>query len=78
MVLSRGIIGDSQGTPKVSCPLHKKAFSLENGSCLTGDLQYSVHVFKVKVDEQKNVYLELPEEKILDEILTQTECAGAH
>lgn len=78
MVLSRGIIGDTQGTPKVACPLHKKAFSLENGSCLTGDLQYSVNVFNVKVDESDNVYLELPEEKELDELLMQTECAGAH
>ncbi|MFK7777279.1 MAG: nitrite reductase large subunit NirB [Gimesia sp.] len=78
MILSRGIIGDSQGTPKVACPLHKKAFSLENGSCLTGDLQYSLNVFKVKVDEQNNVYLELPEEKILDELLAQTECTDAH
>ncbi|MDF1744563.1 MAG: nitrite reductase large subunit NirB [Gimesia sp.] len=78
MVLSRGIIGDIQGTPKVACPLHKKAFSLENGSCLTGDLQYSVNVFKVKVDELNKVYLELPEAKVLDELLSQTECAGAH
>jgi len=78
MVLSRGIIGDMQGTPKVACPLHKKSFSLENGSCLSGEQQYSVNVFKVKVDELKNVYLELPEEKILDELLNQIECAGAH
>lgn len=78
MVLSRGIIGDQQGIPKVACPLHKKAFSLENGSCLGGEEQYSVKVFKVKVDEQENVYLELPEEKILDDLLSQVECAGAH
>lgn len=78
MVLSRGIIGDVQGIPKVACPLHKKTFSLENGSCLSGELQYSVNVFKVKVDEQKIVYLELPDEKVLDELLNQVECAGAH
>ncbi|MFH1300896.1 MAG: nitrite reductase large subunit NirB [Planctomycetota bacterium] len=78
MVLSRGIIGDMQGTPKVACPLHKNSFSLENGSCLSGEQQYSVNVFKVKVDELKNVYLELPEEKVLDELLNQIECAGAH
>lgn len=78
MVLSRGIIGDTQGIPKVACPLHKKAFSLENGSCLNGEQQYSVNVFKVKVDEHNNVYLELPEEKVLDELLNQIECAGAH
>tara|TARA_R110002111_G_scaffold153375_1_gene220118 strand:- start:55697 stop:58672 length:2976 start_codon:yes stop_codon:yes gene_type:complete len=78
MVLSRGIIGDTQGSPKVACPLHKKTFSLENGSCLSGEQQYSVNVFKVKTDEMKNVYLELPEEKVLDELLNQIECAGAH
>tara|TARA_R110002095_G_scaffold78106_2_gene67126 strand:- start:73410 stop:76388 length:2979 start_codon:yes stop_codon:yes gene_type:complete len=78
MVLSRGIIGDKGGVPKVACPLHKKAFSLENGSCISGEQQYSVNVFQVKVDEQENVYLELPEEKVLDEILNQVECAGAH
>lgn len=78
MVLSRGIIGDTQGTPKVACPLHKKTFSLENGSCLNGEQQYSVNVFKVKVDQQNIVYLELPEEKVLDELLNQVECAGAH
>lgn len=78
MVLSRGIIGDTQGIPKVACPLHKKSFSLENGSCLSGEQNYSVNVFKVRVDEIQNVYLELPEEKVLDELLNQVECAGAH
>lgn len=78
MVLSRGIIGDQQGIPKVACPQHKKTFSLENGACLGGEEQYSVNVFQVKVDEQENVYLELPEEKVLDELLSQVECAGAH
>ncbi|MCA9015966.1 MAG: nitrite reductase small subunit NirD, partial [Planctomycetaceae bacterium] len=78
LVLSRGLIGDQQGIPKVACPLHKKTFSLENGSCLGGEEQYSVNVFQVKVDEQENVYLKLPEEKVLDALLNQVECAGAH
>ena len=37
MVLSRGIIGDAAGEPKVSCPFHKKNFSLKSGECLSGD-----------------------------------------
>lgn len=78
MVLSRGILGDAQGIPKVACPLHKKTFSLENGSCLSGEEEFAVNVFNVKVDEQENVYLELPEAEVLDELINQTVCAGAH
>ncbi len=78
MVLSRGIVGDSHGIPKVACPLHKKTFSLENGSCLSGDEEYAVKVFNVKVDAEENVYLELPAPEVLDELINQTVCAGAH
>lgn len=62
LVLSRGIIGDQNGTPKVACPLHKKTFSLESGQCLSGD-DFKVEVFQVKV-EGDSVYLHLypPEE----------------
>lgn len=78
MVLSRGIMGDAQGIPKVACPLHKKTFSLESGACLSGEEEYAVKVFNVKVDEQENVYLELPAPGELDELINQTVCAGAH
>ena len=37
MVLSLGMIGDKEGIPKVACPMHKKNFSLEDGSNLGGE-----------------------------------------
>ena len=67
MVLSRGILGDQGGVPKVACPLHKKTFSLESGTCLSGE-KYQVQVFPVKV-EADAVYLELPAEGELEELL---------
>lgn len=48
MVLSRGMIGDEKGTPKVACPLHKHSFSLETGENLTGDLP-AIALFPVKI-----------------------------
>jgi len=47
MVLSRGIIGDQEGTPIIICPLHKYRYSLLNGECFT-DEQFSLQVFEVK------------------------------
>lgn len=55
MVLSRGIIGEAEGTPKVACPLHKKSFSLEDGSNLNGE-EYEIAVYPVKI-ESENVYV---------------------
>ncbi|MBU2951520.1 nitrite reductase small subunit NirD [Tamlana agarivorans] len=55
MVLSRGMIGDDKGTPKVACPLHKKTFSLENGENLNGDLD-AIATYPVKI-EGENVYI---------------------
>jgi nitrite reductase (NADH) large subunit len=57
-VLSRGIIGDECGVPKVACPMHKKTFSLTNGECLSGE-GFQIETFKVKV-EGGFVYIELP------------------
>lgn len=50
MVIARGMIGDEKGIPKVACPLHKQAFSLETGENLTGDLP-SLAVFPVKIKD---------------------------
>lgn len=52
MVLSRGMIGDDKGMPKVACPLHKKTFSLENGENLNGDIA-PIAVYPVKIENEK-------------------------
>ncbi|MEI6866070.1 nitrite reductase small subunit NirD [Flavicella sp.] len=55
MVLSRGMLGDYKGTPKIACPLHKKTFSLENGENFNGELA-PIAVYPVKI-ENGFVYL---------------------
>src|SRR6188768_1774079 len=50
MVLSRGMIGSTEGEPKVACPFHKKTFSLKTGECLNAE-ECSIAVFPVKVEE---------------------------
>lgn len=57
MILSRGLIGSKDGEPKVACPYHKKAFSLESGSCLTGE-DLCIDTYPVKV-EGENILLGL-------------------
>ncbi len=49
MALSRGIIGDTSGEPKIACPFHKKTFSLKSGECMTGD-PYQIDVYPVKIE----------------------------
>lgn len=55
MVLSRGMLGDDKGTPKIACPLHKKTFSLETGENLNGDLE-AIATYPVKI-EGNHVYV---------------------
>jgi len=55
MVLSRGMIGDANGIPKVACPMHKKTFSLESGENLNGDLD-AIATYPVKI-ENNFVYI---------------------
>jgi len=50
MVLSRGMIGDQGGVPKVACPMHKKTFSLESGENLNGDLE-PIATYPVKIED---------------------------
>ncbi|MEM6805431.1 MAG: nitrite reductase small subunit NirD [Bacteroidota bacterium] len=49
MVLSRGLLGDDGGIPKVACPLHKRTFSLETGENLNGE-EDPIAVFPVKIE----------------------------
>jgi nitrite reductase (NADH) large subunit len=66
-VLSRGILGDAAGEPKVACPLHKKTFSLESGASLHGE-EYRIRTFAVRIVGDE-VQLELPPEGVLDDQL---------
>jgi|ERR1017187_1846695 nitrite reductase (NADH) small subunit len=50
MALSRGMIGDKNGEPKVACPFHKRNFSLQSGKCLSGD-DYIIKTYPVKVED---------------------------
>ena len=67
-MLSRGITGSAGREPKIACPLHKKAFSLESGACLSGE-PYSLKVFPVQIAGE-GVYLLLPPDKQLDALLS--------
>jgi nitrite reductase (NADH) small subunit len=51
MVLSRGMTGDFKGIPKIACPLHKKTFSLKDGSNLNGE-DYKIAVYPVKIENE--------------------------
>jgi len=64
MVLSRGIIGDHSGKPKVACPLHKKTFALDSGECLSGE-DYKIGTFPVQVTGGI-VYVQLPPAETLE------------
>lgn len=59
MALSRGLIGDTKGEPKVSCPFHKKNFSLKSGKCLSGDEDLNILTFPVKIEDDY-VFIGLP------------------
>lgn len=54
MALSRGLIGSTgeHCEPKVSCPFHKKTFSLLTGECLTGDM-CNIQTYPVRVSDGK-------------------------
>jgi nitrite reductase (NADH) small subunit len=54
-VLSRGIVGDRQGIPKVASPIYKQNFNLMTGECFD-DETVKLKVFPVRVlDDQVQV-----------------------
>lgn len=48
-VLSRGIVGDKNGTPKVASPVYKQNFCLRSGACLD-DPQVSIPVYATRCE----------------------------
>lgn len=56
MILSRGLVGDKNGVPKVACPAHKKNFNLKNGECMEEESCGDLKSYPVKVDGDK-VYI---------------------
>jgi nitrite reductase (NADH) small subunit len=46
--LSRGVVGDDAGRPKVSSPVYKQSFDLATGRCFDDDA-VSVAVYPVRV-----------------------------
>ena len=50
MALSRGILGSAGGVPKVACPFHKAAFSLQSGECLSSELD-PIRTYPVRVED---------------------------
>jgi nitrite reductase (NADH) small subunit len=50
MVLSRGMVGSTEGVPKVACPFHKRTFSLKTGECLNAE-ECSIAVFPVRIED---------------------------
>jgi nitrite reductase (NADH) small subunit len=49
-VLSRGIVGDRNGIPKVASPIYKQNFNLITGQCLD-DETVSIPTYQVRVVE---------------------------
>ncbi len=75
MVLSRGLLGDRHGEPKVACPQHKQTFSLRDGTCLSGDLP-ALRTFPVRVDGDR-VLVELPPPESLADLVPAHVCTRA-
>jgi nitrite reductase (NADH) small subunit len=58
-VLSRGVVGDTRGVPKVASPVYKQSFDLRTGGCLD-DPEVSVPTYPVRVDDDGAVHVAVP------------------
>lgn len=68
-VLEHGIVGDdADGNLYVSCPLHKRNFRLDDGSC-TNDDEYKILAFEVKEAPNRDILLRLPPPDDLDALI---------
>ena len=48
-VLSRGIVGDKAGIPKISSPMYKQSFDLRTGQCLdAADVRIPVYPIRTR------------------------------
>ncbi|TFY53858.1 hypothetical protein EVJ58_g9202, partial [Rhodofomes roseus] len=72
-VLEHGIVGDDPNSGKVyvSCPMHKRNFTLKGGECLNDDA-YNILTFDVRVEDD-DISLLLPEVQELDELIGTTD-----
>jgi nitrite reductase (NADH) small subunit len=63
-VISRGIVGDRNGVPKVASPIYKQNFSLETGQWLDDEsvrlLTYETRVVQGRVHVKANPNIEEP------------------
>ncbi|KAJ7512051.1 nitrite reductase [Mycena galericulata] len=70
-VLDHGIIGESpKGDPYVSCPLHKRNYTLTEGVCLN-DSDYQILTFEAREnpDNTNEIQLRLPPKDDIDAVL---------
>ena len=58
-VMSRGIVGDAAGVPKVASPVYKQGFDLRTGVCLD-DPEVSVPAYPVRVCDEGWVAVAVP------------------
>ncbi len=49
-VMSRGIVGDRDGVPKVASPMYKQSFDLRTGHCLDDD-SVGLTTYPVKISD---------------------------
>ena len=50
LILSRGLLGDDNGEPKITCPMHKRNYSLLDGRCLS-DSSLKINIVPVLIKD---------------------------